>query len=249
MEEVGLLLCGHKNTAGIAKGALDQLYASIVNFSSKSLRYLREPKSEESMSFGPFCARVLLENSCAALVARLDCFRMMYLSEFQSQPTYNIGKRARSAFAWSGDVFPEQKAPNSLWNPEHDVERIDRALFSEYLNHLYWRPAVTMMLDFIAGYSNDPALSEMLLVPPEGFMSSVRGRGQQLYSILSKGVHWEFFSSSLMLDDLTIKESIRDTCLMIGGLGLASHFIPTAYASLQPSEAVDAYIAFRKVLA
>lgn len=248
MEEVGLLLCGNKNTGGIAKSALDQLAMSIVSFSSKALRYLREPKSDESMSFGPFSARVLLENSCAALIARLDCFRMLYLSEFQSQPTYELGKRPRSAFAWTGDVMPHQKAPSVLWHLDHDVDKIDRALFSEYMNHVYWKPAVGTMLDFITTYSNEPILSELLQIPPEKFIDSVRGRGQRLYSTLSKGVHWEFFSSVLILDDLTIKESIRDTCLIIGELGLASHFIPTAYASLQPSEAVDAYVALRRAL-
>jgi hypothetical protein len=70
----------------MAKVALDQLRASIERFSSKATKFLNEAASEELLSFGPFCSRVLLENSCAALVGRLDAFRMLYLSEFQAQP-------------------------------------------------------------------------------------------------------------------------------------------------------------------
>ena len=248
MDLVGSLLCGHKKTEGIAKIALDQLAKSISTFSAKAIRYLQEDSSEESLNFGPFCARVLLENSCAALVGRLDCFRLLYLSEFQSQPDYEIGKHAKSEFSWTGDVFPDEKLPQDLWNAEHNIPRISRALFSDYLGHVYWKPAVERMLDFVASYKSDSALTDILQLAPEKFLPGAKGRSRQLYSTLSKGVHWEFFSSALLLDDNTVKTSIRDTCLLVGELGVTSHFIPTAYASLEPAEAIETYISFRKAL-
>lgn len=82
------LLCGSDNTEGIAKVVLTQLSLSIANFSIRAIKFLREPISEDSLVFGPFCARVVLENGCAALVGRLDSFRILYFSEFQSQPEY-----------------------------------------------------------------------------------------------------------------------------------------------------------------
>jgi hypothetical protein len=104
MDTLGYLLCGHDGAAGgFAKSALDQLSPSIDTFSGRAVKYLIEGASDDTFAFGPFCARVLLENSCAALVGRLDCFRMMYLSEFQAQPEYEYGKRAKSAFSWVGD--------------------------------------------------------------------------------------------------------------------------------------------------
>ena len=65
------------------------------------------------------------------------------------------------------------------------------------------------------------------------------GRSSQLYSTLSKGVHWEFFTSVLVFDEFTVKSAIRDTCLLVGKLGLISHFVPTAFASLEPNEALN----------
>jgi hypothetical protein len=82
----------------------------------------------------------------------------------------------------------------------------------------------------------------------EKYISEVKGRLRQLYSQLSKGVHWEFFSSSLQLDEVTVKTLIRDTLVNVAGLGLISHFVPTAYASLHPDAAVAAYVQLREIV-
>ena len=200
------------------------------------------------MALGPFCARVLLENSCAALVGRLDTFRILYLSEFQAQPEYERGKRAKSAFSWVGDVIPEEKTGHGLWSIDHDVSKISRALFSRHIDHICWQPAVERMLDYVSSHTPDPALKEILELSSETYVDQTKGLSQQLYSTLSKGVHWEFFNSILVFDETTVKNAIRDTCLLIGHLGLTSHFIPTAYASLRPERALDAYLSFRKEL-
>src|SRR6266545_3729014 len=124
MGDIGSLLCGDDRAEGIAKSALDQLSRSIDNFSARAVNFLNEEPSEDALTFGPFCARVLLENACAALVGRLDSFRMLYLSEFQTQPEYEYGRRAKSAFSWTGDVIPEEKAAQSLWSLDHDLPKI-----------------------------------------------------------------------------------------------------------------------------
>jgi len=246
MGHLGSLLCGHQNKEGIAKKAMDQLANSLDSFSSRAVKYLREPASDDSQTFGPFCARVILENGCAALVGRLDCFRVLYLSEFQSQSEYAPGKRAKSAFSWTGDVIPDDRASDALWSVDHDLAKISRALFSRHLDHVYWRPAVEHMLDFASAREPTGALADILTLDAETYIGTCRGRSQQLYSMLSKGVHWEFFTSALLFDDATVKSAIRDSCLLMAHLGLASHFIPTAYASLTPDAAVEAYISFRQ---
>lgn len=243
MTPLAALLCGHDQCEGIAKVALGQLRVSIEKFGERVMAFLQEDPSEELLTFGPFCTRVLLENGCAALVGRFDTFRLLYLSEFQSQPEYEPGKRARSAFSWSGDVMPEDKVP-PLWNIDADTLKINRALFSQHLEHVYWRPAFNSMLDFVSKQSGESTLTDVLAIDPENFIRQTKGRLAQLYSMLSKGVHWEFFTSALLFDDATIKTAIRDTCLLVAQLGLASHFVPTAYASLEPKKAVEAYVAF-----
>lgn len=249
MAEAGLLLCGTVTTDGIAKKALDQLRTSIDQFSTRCTEYLALPEATADMiAFGPFCARVLLENCCAALLGRLDPFRILYLSEFQSQPEYEPSKRARSAFSWSGDVIPEERPAVELWSVDHDTSKISRALFSKHGDHIYWKPAVNKMLDHLASIDPDPDLAELRQLEAESYLSQTEGRITQLYSTLSKSVHWEYFSSVLVYDEVTVKTLIRDTCLLVGHLGLTSHYIPTAFGSLAPEEAVAAYKPFRRAL-
>lgn len=245
MEEMGSLLCGSEHQDGLAKIALLQLSKSITTFSGKSLVLLNDEASEDTIVFGPFCARVLLENSCAALVGRLDSFRMLYLSEFQSQPQYEPGKRAKSAFAWSGDVIPEEKGQD-MWNIDHDLPKISRALFSRYVSHVFWQPAVDRMQDFVSDRTFEVDVSDLLSLDAENYIGSTKGRSLQLYSALSKGVHWEFFTSALLFDEPTVKNMIRDTLVLVSQLGLISHFIPTAHATLSPDRALDIYCSIRK---
>jgi len=250
---IGGLLCGHNSTKGVAKIALDQLASSIDRFGVRAVRFLSERASEEMLSFGPFCARVLLENSCAAIVGRLDSFRMLYLSEFHAQPEYDHGKRAKSAFAWTGDVLPEdkaaaEKATSPMWSLDYDLPKISRALFSRYFDHIYWKPAVEGLQDFLSSQPADPLFAELLAIEADKYISQCKGRGAQIYSTLSKGVHWEFFTSAIIFDEVTVKTHLRDTCVLVGQLGLVSHFIPTAYASLEYREALDSYLVFRRSL-
>lgn len=241
------LVCGLPLVEGIAKAALEQLARSIENFSAKATSYLGQAVIDDILSFGPFCARVLLENSCAAVLGRLDCFRLLYLSEFQSQPRYETGKRAKSAFSWTGDVIPEERA-NDIWSMDNDLNKISRALLSKHLDHVYWKPAVNKMLDHLATLPANPSLAEINDIDADTFVDQIKGRSTQLYSSLSKGVHWEFFSSSLTLDEITVKNDLRETLLLVASLGLVSNFIPTAYASMSPTEAVNKYLELRRLV-
>lgn len=242
---MGVLLCGENAERNTATAALSQLSLSLDTFTGRAIGYLNDAASEEARHFGPFCTRVVLENGCAALVGRIDTFRLMYLSEFQAQPEYEAGKRARSSFAWTGDVVAEEKGVAPLWNLESDAPKISRALFSRHYEHIYWRPALERALDFLSSRPNDPLLTEVQQLDAERFIGEFRGRSVQLYSALSKGVHWEFFSTALIFDENTVRTLIRDTCVVVSILGLVSHFIPTAFASLPFDRAVDEYLALR----
>ena len=233
---------------GIAQTALVQLNHTIGTFGSKLMGYLHGPATDDLVTFGPFCARVVLENGCAALLARLDAFRIMYLAEFQAQEEYKLEKRAKTAFSWLGDVMADGKAPASLWDIDHEVTKISRALFSGHMDHIFWRKAIEETVDFALKRGSDPMLAELTQMEPERFISTKRGVSAQLYSTLSKGVHWEFFNSLLVLDEATVKQTIREACVVVADLGLVSHFIPTAYASMDKALAVETYIEFRRTL-
>ena len=246
-DSLGRLLCGQVPDEGIAKVALAQLSSTVNVFGSKVVGFLNDAHPEDLVSFGPFCARVVLENGCAALVARIDPFRILYLTEFQGQKEYLLEKRAKTAFSWAGDVMPDVKS-TSLWDIDHDLPKISRALFSSHMDHLYWKPAIENAVDFLSAYAPEPLLVDIISADPEKFIATTRGVSAQLYSTLSKGVHWEFFNSLLLLDEPTVKLTIKEACITMAKLGLISHFIPTAYACIDKNKAVEAYIDFRRVV-
>ena len=247
MNEIAFLLCGGPSE-GAANVALTQLSSSIERFSAKGIKYLTDEITDEALKFGPFCARVLLENGCAALVGRLDAFRMLYLSEFQTQPEYEPGKRAKSAFTWFGDVMPDEKPGQALWSIDHDLPKISRALFSKHYDHIFWKPALARLLDYVSALEADPLLSELGDIDPDGFIYETKGKSAQLYSTLSKGVHWEFFTSAMLFDEVTVKNMIQETLILVTYLGLISHFVHTAYAPLPPADAVNYYKTFKRLL-
>jgi len=239
------LICGISTEFGVANNTLDHLAVSITRFSDRAVKYLNEEFSEEAQNFGAFCTRVVLENSCAALVGRLDTFRLMYLAEFQGRGSFEHGRPSKSGFRWTGDVLPDDKPVQEMWGVEHDVSRVSRALFSQYADHMYWRPGLEALIDFTSNYNGDE-IDEIKNIDPEKYSVIMKGKFSSLYSTLSKGVHWDFFVSSVVLDQDTIKESIRESLISLSTLGLISHFVPTAYRSLNQQVAVQTYQQFRK---
>ncbi|BDV35402.1 hypothetical protein SS37A_29310 [Methylocystis iwaonis] len=114
------------------------------------------------------------------------------------------------------------------------------------MDHVFWKPAFESALDFIADKEDGDIFMDLKNIVPETFISATKGRCATLYSKLSKGVHWEFFVSSVVMDEGTLKDAIRDSCIQIANMGLVSHFVPTAYRSLNPDDALDTYREFRK---
>lgn len=241
---LGELVCGDSAEACTAKATLDLLSASIDRFSAKALSYLNGPFSDDAQSFGAFCTRVTLESSCAALVGRLDSFRMLYLTEFQSQESFEYGRPAKSGFRWSGDVFTEERPATVLWSVDQDPVKVSRALFSPHLEAIYWRPAFDAAIDYVDAV-NAEGFADLRRLESSSFIPSTKGRCARLYSTLSKGVHWDFFVESMVMDEGTLKDTIRDCLTLLSTLAFVSHFVPTAFGRLGRAEAVDAYRSFR----
>ena len=242
---LGTLVCGASNEICAASTTLDHLCASIDRFSGKAVTYLNSPIDDEAQSFGAFCARVTLENACAALVGRLDSFRMLYLAEFQAQGAYDYGKPTRSGFKWTGDVFSEEKPLAPLWSSDHDISKISRALFSPHVDAVHWQPAFNAAIDYVDGESL-AGFDDLKTFDSNSFIPTIKGGCGPLYSKLSKGVHRDFFVSSAMMDEGTLKDAITDCMTFVSNLSFVSHFIPTSYRSLDKAHAVNDYLAFRE---
>lgn len=246
---LGELLCGRPTGTQKADKTLQNLTSTINTFSGRGIQYLNEDFSDEAKYFGAFSARVVLENSCAALVGRFDPFRLLYLNEFQSQPNFEHGSPSKSGFRWQGDVMNPNKPIEQakMWSGDNDLTKISRSLFSEHYDHLVWRPAYNDLLDSVSN-SRLGDLDEITGIDADSFIPRMKGKFRNLYSSLSKGVHWDFFNSSIEYDESTLKTDLQDMFTQISILGLASHFVPTAHSSLNTAEALSIYIEIRSQL-
>ena len=52
----------------------------------------------------PFYCRNVLESSLTAILGRIDPFRLITVYKVQSDPSYDLGKRAQTAVEWAGDI-------------------------------------------------------------------------------------------------------------------------------------------------
>lgn len=241
------LICGSTNGTDVANTTLAHISTALEKFGERTLRFISEEFTEDASAYGAFCSRVVLENSCAAILGRLDPFRLMYLSEFQSQANYNYGQTSKSTFRWTGDVMSDEKPPASMWSGDHEPTKVSRALLSSYSEHLFWKPGLENLLNYISDNQNH-YLNDLKQEDPFSYIPKKRGKAASIYSTLSKGVHWEFFVSSIVMDESTIKSTMSDCISLVAELSLVSHFIPTAICRLPEDEALLKYIEIKEQL-
>ena len=237
---IGGIICGDLESHGrLASVSLNKMKLSVNHFAEKLFVFLHDDFDDNAQSFGAFAARVVLENSCAVLLGRMDTFRLVYLAMHQASEQYEFGKTVKSGFRWSGDVLPDVNNPH-LWGGAHGVDKVSRALLSDYSDHMFWRDSFTSTLDFIDD-DDDTALNFIKSLESITFVHRIRSHFSRLYSSLSKGVHWEFFVHSVEMDENTLRDLISDTIKYVSTLALVSHFSETFYGTMDRSAALEMY--------
>ena len=94
----------------------------------------------------PFWGRNVLESSLTCLLGRLDPFRLITVFKVQSDPAYDLGKKAQSAVEWSGDILARNRERN-LWSFDNKKESFDRALLGNYVGEIIWKPGFRALSD------------------------------------------------------------------------------------------------------
>lgn len=241
------LTCGFNSGTNPTDETLKHLQGSILAFGKKALHYFEAEFDTDSQMFAAFVARATLENGVAAILGRIDPFRLLYLRNYQQAATFEYGRAQKTGFRWQGDVLATEKPPNDLWSPDHDVSKVSRALLSDYSDALFWQPAITKTLDDMVNASISPP-TFLASLEVENVIPSFRTRFATLYSTLSKGVHWEFFIDRIVIDEPTLKDALRDTLLYLGLLGLFANYVPSVHATLPPGEALQNFETLRAKL-
>lgn len=231
------LLCGEYQQLGELSQILEQLGQTIDEFALRCFQFIAEDNSPDITAFGPYCGRTVLETACTILIGRLDPFRLLLVKHSQQQSTYKIENRNPLAIQWSEDILRQQKPPKWENLTLKDILSA-RALLTDYIADLYWKPALKALQDERTNDGESEWLKQLQQFDYDnpGIVPYFRQIANKLYPSLSKGVHQELIiPSTTLYDSDTIKELLKQTMKLVAQMALLSHYIPTTIARIHDS--------------
>jgi hypothetical protein len=236
------LLCGDiiADGDGIYE-VLSHLSTSIDNVVGE-LMQLESLNNNQISLFAPFLGRSILELGCTAIIARLDPFRLLVLSKYQQQPTYQIDKPNKSSIRWQGDILADKV--HDLWS-DKSLQNPTRALLGDYYKVLIWEDNFDKLLNAIKDVDGDQWISDLQRKTFSQFYNETLTDFSSVYSALSKGVHHEFVIPLSSAFDLTIiKLLIEKTIRNIATIGL---FISVVDHTLNKLDIQTAILTYKEI--
>ncbi|WP_186231240.1 hypothetical protein [Burkholderia gladioli] len=197
----------------------------------------------------PTCARLLLEQCLATVLGRLDPIRLVAIVRGSRSPDFKIGSRNNSSFSWAEDVLPNFKpGSNPLWSQQH-LKVPCRGILDGHLgDYLFGTPHDAVLDEVQAVIAGVGTLPEWLISLPKHedgtrCLTTVRGKAEACYSILSKGMHFEFFKNHATKPTKDeIVRGIRDAILVASTCALYSHFADISLLQIDKREAATIFV-------
>lgn len=225
--------------------------ANSLNEHGSELEVLWDRQDDpDFIRLAPTCARLLLEQSLATILGRLDPVRFISIVRGSRSADFQIGGRNPSSFNWSNDVLPANiRRGVGLWSQDTLKALVRAALdghIADYLFGSYHEDVRDSVTDMTLGSHELPAwiISFLKIEVGEHCLSTLRKKAGECYSTLSKGMHFEFFK------DHTTKPStpeiviaIKDSISVIATCSLYSHFTDIALQKIDRKEATQSFVA------
>lgn len=248
MEKFASLLCGVTNDSLYElKSIIENLRGKLILYTNKIIEYNWEEDSVDVEVC--FYARNILETSLTVLLGRIDPFRIITVYNVQSSPSYDLGKRSKSAIEWTGDIVATKRGEN-LWDFEKTKENFDRAVLSNHQGEIVWKKGFTALADYVEENGISSAwLEEILAIDEQSNFEKCKRLSSELFSSFSKGVHSEsVVDISLMYDSVTMKTLIKDLYKLCSTLGLVSQFIGYMIPNISVEDAITDFCEVEEVI-
>lgn len=213
--------------------------SDVIDTYVDELEELSDESDRRVTLFGPYIGRSLLELCLTAIIARIDPFRVLVLRQVQRQPDYDVGIRRATSIQWQGDILCKETPPKLLWDANLGFDRITRALLADYYDHLFWRKALTDVIDQTDDALGGAWMTSLRETEPQAFLPRMRSSASRLYSSLSKGVHHEFVvPPAAQYDRVTVANLISQSLQLVSCASLVANQIPHIPFSVTSAEAV-----------
>lgn len=177
----------------------------------------------------PTCCRLMLEQSMAALLGRVDPIRFVAIYKGARAPDFKIGDRNNSSLNWSRDVIPSGLVfkTGQHWTQDVLGKGIVRAMLDGHVADYVFSSSHPIALDLITdAVSSDDRLPQWLIqMQKYETGSTVLGETRKLaasaYSCLSKGIHFEFFNDGdTRPESEIIQQAVSDAISVIATVSL-----------------------------
>ena len=198
----------------------------------------------------PFYCRNVLESSLTAILGRIDPFRLITVYKVQSDPSYDLGKRAQTAVEWAGDIVAKSSSSGNLWQFDKKKESFDRALLGNHMGDAIWKPSFRTLGDYISGNElQSEWLNEFASYSEDENFERLKHEAMRLFSSFSKGVHSEcLVDINTMLGDLTLKSLIKDMYKLCSIIALASHFVKFLATKIDIERAISIFLLIEEMV-
>ncbi len=248
VKDFDILLCGEPTTNMYElKIVMDNLAAKIAKMTQLIVDFSGD--IDKASIEIPFYGRSVLEAAFTGLLGRFDPFRVITVYKVQSDPSYDLGKKALSAVEWSNDIMAKNRSAN-LWSFENKKENFDRALLGNHVGEIIWKPAFNALSDFIGSRTfNSDWLNEILAENEEANFQKSKSIAGRMFSAFSKGIHSEsLVDIHEMLDPVTLIGLIVDTYKLCATLGLVSHFVGFLVPTIEPERALNIFFGVEELI-
>jgi len=248
VNDFDILICGEPTEdMHELKIILNNLSKKICKMTQLIIHY--SGTSENASIEIPFWGRNVLESSLTCMLGRLDPFRLITVFKVQSDPSYDLGKKAQSAVEWSVDILAKNKDTN-LWSFENKKESFNRALLGNYIGEIVWKPGFRALSDYVDNQNMDSEwMNEILSESEDANFEKGKSMAARMFSMFSKGVHSEsLVDVHSMLDLVTLAGMVADTFKLCATLGLVSHFIGFMVPVIEKERALNIFLSVEEMV-
>ncbi|MEX8506585.1 hypothetical protein [Leptothrix ochracea] len=227
--------------------------ASLLEHGNELQELWGNRDSAEFKKIAPVCTRIILEQSMAALLGRIDPIRFVAIYKGSHSSDFKIGERNASSFNWSKDAIPTDLKikHGSYWTQDSLGKGIIRSILDGHVADYVFTSAHELAVAAITDATQDKQKLPSWLIrftqfdekQSQAILNELRIKASTAYSSLSKGIHFEFFggdSTKPEANDIT--ESIRNAIIVIATSGMYINFSDIALNKISDNEARDSFI-------
>lgn len=227
-------------------GLVRRLRSDLATLHPQIRSAVRDNTNLPASAVFPFLARKFLELSLTGLLARLDPIRVIAARKNQNDASFLIDQSNPSSISWTGDLLPKPKLPTSNnWASENIAKGPERSLLGWHFGEV----AITPGLQYLADLNNTDSIWLRELASQDNPFNWIKGRLKNLYSTLSKGVHFEYLlDDHIDFDNDSIQQHMNDCFKMVFLLAAATHVSPLFSRSIPIANAIEALTNFESML-